>query len=66
MKIRENREYWSEVNAILFLNERINNEEFYCRVFTKISRNIEDFAKNYEDRFATAIASNTIDTNCRK
>lgn len=66
MKIWENREYWSEVNALLFLNERINKEVFYCRVFSKISRNIEDFAKNYEDRFAAAIGSNSIDTVCRK
>ena len=66
MKIWENREYWSEVNALVFLNERISKEVFYCRVFSKINRNIEDFAKNYEDRFAAAIGANSIDTVCRK
>ena len=51
MKIWENREYWSEVNALQFLNEKIGKEFFYCDVFGKIKRNIETYAKNYEERF---------------
>ncbi len=51
VEIWESREYWSEVNAMLFLNERIGNEEFYCFVFNKIKRNIETYAKDYEQRF---------------
>ena len=51
MQIWENREYWSEVNAMLFLNQRINNEGFYCSVFNKIKNNVETYAKDYEQRF---------------
>ncbi len=51
MKIWENREYWSEVNAMLYLNEKIGSELFYCNVLNKMRRNIETYAKNYEERF---------------
>lgn len=51
MRIWENREYWSEVNAMIFLNERINKEDFYCSILDKIKTNVETYAKNYEARF---------------
>lgn len=52
VKIWESREYWSEVNAMLYLNQRIGKEDFYCMVFKKIKRNIETHAKAYENRFS--------------
>ena len=52
VEIWESREYWSEVNAMLFLNERISGEEYHCFVFNKIKQNIETYAKEYEPRFA--------------
>ena len=51
VEIWESREYWSEVNAMLYLKERISKENFYCFVFNKIKRNIEEYAKGYEQRF---------------
>ena len=51
MKIWESREYWSEVNAMLFLKEKISKELFFCSVFGKIKINVETHAKNYENRF---------------
>lgn len=51
VEIWENREYWSEVNALSFLKERIGGEIYYCDVFSKIQSNIEQYAKNYEERF---------------
>lgn len=51
VEIWESREYWSEVNAMLFLKERISKEDFYCYVFNKIKRNVETYAKDYEHRF---------------
>ncbi len=51
VEIWESREYWSEVNAMLYLKERISNEEFYCYVFNKIKRNLETYARDYEQRF---------------
>lgn len=52
VEIWESREYWSEVNAMRFLNQRISKEGFYCVVFRKIRRNIESYAKAYENRFS--------------
>lgn len=51
VEIWESREYWSEVNAMLYLKQRISKENFYCFVFNKIKRNIEEYAKDYEQRF---------------
>jgi hypothetical protein len=51
VEIWESREYWSEVNAMLFLKDRISKEDFYCFVFNKIKNNIETYAKEYETRF---------------
>jgi hypothetical protein len=51
IEIWESREYWSEVNAMRYLTERINKEEFYCYVFNRIKQNIENYAKDYEQRF---------------
>ena len=51
VEIWETREYWSEVNAMLFLSARINKETFYCHVFNKIRRNIENYARVYEAFF---------------
>ena len=50
--IWESREYWSEVNAMLYLNERISGEEFYCHVFKKIKSNLDSYAREYGKRFA--------------
>ena len=52
VQIWESREYWSEVNAMLYLSQRISKESFYCFVFKKMKRNIETHAKAYEDRFS--------------
>lgn len=51
MKIWEDREYWSEVNAMNYLNEKINKENFYCTVVNKIKSNVGLYAKDYEERF---------------
>jgi hypothetical protein len=51
VEIWESREYWSEVNAMLFLKERISKESYYCYVFNRMKRNIEEYAKGYEQRF---------------
>jgi hypothetical protein len=51
VEIWESREYWSEVNAMLYLKERISKEDFYCFVFNKIKRNLDEYAKDFEPRF---------------
>ncbi|HQZ96164.1 MAG TPA: hypothetical protein PLP21_07575 [Pyrinomonadaceae bacterium] len=51
VEIWESREYWSEVNALRYLNERLSKEEYQCFVFNKIKQNIITYAKEYENRF---------------
>ncbi len=51
VEVWENREYWGEANAMLFLLDRINRENFYCQVFSKMRRNVKTYAQNYEERF---------------
>jgi len=51
IEIWESREYWSEVSAMAYLKERINKENFYCKVFSKIRQNVEEYARDYRDRF---------------
>jgi hypothetical protein len=52
VEIWEDREYWGEANAMLFLRDRIAKEKFHCRLFGKIKQAVEEYAKNYEERFA--------------
>lgn len=51
VEIWESREYWSEVNAMMYIKERISNEEYNCFVFNKIKQNVTTYAKDYEYRF---------------
>ena len=52
VQIWEDREYWGEANAMLFLRDRVAKEKFHCRLFGKIKRAVEEYAKDYEERFA--------------
>ena len=52
VEIWEDREYWGEANAMLFLRDRVEKEKFHCRLFAKIKQAVEEYAKDYEQRFA--------------
>jgi hypothetical protein len=52
VEIWEDREYWGEANAMLFLRDRVAKEKYHCRLFGKIKRLVEEYAKDYEERFA--------------
>ncbi len=52
VEIWEDREYWGEANAMLFLRDRVAKEKFHCRLFGKIKQAVEEYAKDYEERFA--------------
>lgn len=65
-EIWENREYWSEVTAMNYLDEKIRKEIFYCSVFNKIIYNVEQYATGYEDRFEKVVESKSINTTCGK
>jgi hypothetical protein len=55
VEIWEDREYWGEANAMLYLRDRVAKERFHCQLFNRIKRSVEEYAKPYEQRF-TAIA----------
>ena len=50
-QIWEDREYWSEATAMQYLKERIQEEPYFCAVFSKIRNNVETYAGGYSDRF---------------
>ncbi len=52
VQIWEDREYWGEANAMLFLRDRVAKERFHCKLFNRIKRTVEEYAKGYEERFA--------------
>ena len=52
VQIWEDREYWGEANAMLFLRDRVAKEKYHCRLFGKIKQAVEEYAKDYEARFA--------------
>ena len=52
VEIWEDREYWGEANAMLFLRDRVARERFHCKLFNRIKRTVEEYARPYEERFA--------------
>jgi YD repeat-containing protein len=51
VEIWEDREYWGEANAMLYLRDRITDESVRCSVFSKIKHSLDLYAKGYENRF---------------
>ncbi|MBD0371354.1 MAG: hypothetical protein ICV60_11000 [Pyrinomonadaceae bacterium] len=51
LEIWEDREYWGEANAMLYLRDRISEKNFRCVLFSRIRRTVEAYAEPYADRF---------------
>lgn len=51
VEIWEDREYWGEANAMLYLRDRITNRGEQRALFTRIIKTVELYAKNYLTRF---------------
>jgi hypothetical protein len=64
VQIWEDREYWGEANAMLYLRDRVAKESFHCRLFNKIKRSVEEYAKSYEDRFTEIAKSQGVTYSC--
>ena len=45
VEIWEDREYWGEANAMLYLRDRVAKENFHCNLFNRIKRTVEQYAK---------------------
>lgn len=64
VEIWEDREYWGEANAMLYLRDRLSKNGFQCRVFNKIKQMVEQYAKPYEARFSEIAKSRGVDYSC--
>lgn len=64
VEIWEDREYWGEANAMLYLRDRMAKEGFQCGLFNKIKRMVEQYAKRYEDRFTEIAKSRGVNYSC--
>jgi hypothetical protein len=64
VEVWEDREYWGEANAMLFLRDRVARERFHCKFFNRIKRTVEEYAKPYEDRFTEIAKSQGVTYSC--
>ena len=64
VEIWEDREYWGEANAMLYLRDRVARESFQCKLFNRIKRSVEEYAKKYEDRFTEIAKSQGVKYSC--
>ncbi len=51
VQIWEDREYWGETNAMVFLRDRFTEERQLCPIFSRIRSRVDLYAKGYERRF---------------
>lgn len=51
VQIWEDREYWGEANAMLYLRDRLTEESMRCPIFIRIRHSVDLYAKPYEPRF---------------
>jgi YD repeat-containing protein len=51
VELWEDREYWGEANAMLYLRDRITKESEQRALFTRILRTVGMYSKNYAERF---------------
>ncbi len=51
VEIWEDREYWGEANAMLFLRDRITDQSAHRELFGRINRSVALYARDYSERF---------------
>jgi hypothetical protein len=64
VEIWEDREYWGETNAMLYLRDRFADDGFRCLLFGRIKHSIELYARGYEERFLNVAQSLPSDRRC--
>ena len=58
VQIWEDREYWGEVNAMMYLRDRVTDEGMRCSLFNTIRHSVDLYAKDYELRFLEIVRAN--------
>lgn len=51
VEIWEDREYWGEANAMVYLRDRFTEESMRCPLFTRIRHTVDLYARSYQMRF---------------
>jgi YD repeat-containing protein len=51
VEVWEDREYWGEANAMLYLRDRFTEDSLRCMIFNRIRHSVDLYAKSYERRF---------------
>jgi hypothetical protein len=51
VEIWEDREYWGEANAMLFLRDRITDQSAHRELFGRINRSVALYARDFSERF---------------
>ena len=64
VQIWEDREYWGETNAMLYLRDRFAEDGFRCVIFSRIKRSLDLYAKDYEERFLNIAQSTSSGRRC--
>jgi YD repeat-containing protein len=55
VEIWEDREYWGEANAMVYLQDRFSEDSLRCSLFNRIRHSVDLYAKSYEPRFLEVI-----------
>jgi len=64
VELWEDSEYWGEVNAMLYLRDRINDRQLQCSLFSLIIDTVDTYAKGYRTRFAQIAESQAPHGRC--
>ena len=64
VRIWEDREYWGEANAMVYLRDRFTDERMRCALFSKIRHSVDLYAKNYEPRFLEIVRATPNQKTC--
>ena len=60
VQIWEDREYWGEANAMVYLRDRFTDDRMRCPLFSKIRHSVDLYAKDYEPRFREVLSNRKI------
>jgi len=64
VEIWEDREYWGETNAMLYLRDRFAEDGFRCQLYSRIKRSLDLYAPSYEERFLSIAQSTPSGRQC--
>lgn len=64
VEIWEDREYWGETNAMLYLRDRFTEDGQRCQLFHRIKQRVDLYAKGYSERFLKIAQSTASPNHC--